>query len=154
MKSLNEITAGIEKVKHQRERERKQSGLTPTETLSSFVSHKHGPSLLPCFSLSVFPFTLLICFYLRPAGPTTMIGVLTPPPPPRLPVQRLTPKGSGGEAFPLNRTVDFPQGKFFHSFTRKSSPPTTSGSSISPFSFAFSVALFFSCSLVQVMDPQ
>lgn len=40
-----------------------------------------------------------------------MIGVLAAPPPP-LSVQRLTPTGSGGEAFPPNRTVDFPQGNF------------------------------------------
>ncbi|CAB1450738.1 unnamed protein product [Pleuronectes platessa] len=33
-------------------------------------------------------------------------------PPSCLPVQRLAPSGSGGEAFPLNRTVDFPQGNF------------------------------------------
>lgn len=48
--------------------------------LSSFVSHKHGPSLLPCFSLSLFLSTPLICFYLRPAVPTAMIGVFTPLP--------------------------------------------------------------------------
>lgn len=39
-----------------------------------------------------------------------MIGVLTPPS--DSPVQRLAPRGGGGEAFPLNCTVDFPQGNF------------------------------------------
>lgn len=33
-------------------------------------------------------------------------------PPAQCSVQRLTPKGSRGEAFPPNRTVDFPQGNF------------------------------------------
>lgn len=33
-------------------------------------------------------------------------------PPAQCLIQRLTPKGSGGEAFPPNRTVDFPQGNF------------------------------------------
>lgn len=59
--TLRNDTAGIEKVKHQSRRERKQSVLTPTEMLSSFVSHKHGPCLLlslspPLYSTHMFLF--------------------------------------------------------------------------------------------------
>lgn len=82
--------------------------------LSSFVSHKHGPSLLPSLSLSLA--TPLICFYLRPAVPTTMIGVFTPPTPDSLSNGRLT-KGSGGEALSSQPHCWFSTGKLHHSST-------------------------------------
>lgn len=71
--------------------------LTPTQT--------KPPALL----LSLFTSVPLICFYLRPAVPATMIGVLHP-----LPARCPTTDSQQQrrKAFPLNRTVDFPPGNF------------------------------------------
>lgn len=122
----------------ERRRERKQSGLTPTEMLSSFVSHKHGPNLLPCFSVSLslsLP-SPLICFYLRPAVPTTMIGVFTPPPPASLSNGWL-PAAVEGRPFLSTALLIFHRetSPFFHSFAPQSSRlavRSSSGSCFSP----------------------
>lgn len=65
-------------------------------------------------------------------------------PPSDSPVQRLAPRGSGGEAFPLNRTVDFPQGNFTIPplIRSQSSLQTVSSSAVSPFSFPPFFSLF------------
>lgn len=65
-------------------------------------------------------------------------------PPAQCSVQRLTPKGSRGEAFPPNRTVDFPQGNFYRSSSHlllSPSPTATSGS----FYFLFYISPFCFC---------
>lgn len=117
--------------------------------LSSFVSHKHGPSLLPCCSLSLLLFlcTPLICFYLRPAVPTTMIGVFTPPP------DSLSngwlPKAVEGRPFLSTALLIFHRetSPFFHSFALQSSPLVAPLFLLFLFLFLFFLLFFFCCIL-------
>lgn len=87
-------------------------------------------SFLVSLSLSSSP---LICFYLRPAVPTTMIGVFTSPPPDSLSNGWLL-TAFEGRPFLSTALLIFHRetSPFFHSFAPQSSPATVSGSSDSP----------------------
>lgn len=93
-------------------------------------------------SLSLSFSSPLICFYLRPAVLTTMIGVFTPPP--DSPSNGWLPKAVEGRPFLWTALLIFHKetSPFFHSFSPQSSPQTISSSSISLFSLDFSLEVW------------
>lgn len=94
------------------------------------INTDHKP---PALLLSFFASIPLICFYLRPAVPATMIGALHHPLPSSLSNDCFPAATEGGLSSQPH--CWFSTGKLPHSSTQQTSPPTASDSCLSPFSF-------------------